>query len=120
MGWPWWWKANPARFVPEFMSVVQQATLRRKALLCCHNVGDFPTNDELQVGSIDVWWIKHDGGLLLLMAHLLRKHRVWKRCALRLHLITETGTDRTLLRERVLTLLQVRVRVRVGLGLGLG
>ena len=106
MGWPWWWKAKPTRFVPEFMSVVQQATLRRKALLCCHNVGDFPTNDELQTGSIDVWWIKHDGGLLLLMAHLLRKHRVWKRCALRLHLITETGTDRTLLRERVLTLLQ--------------
>jgi hypothetical protein len=95
MGWPWWWKAKPTRFVPEFMSVVQQATLRRKALLCCHNVGDFPTNDELQSGSIDVWWIKHDGGLLLLMAHLLRKHRVWKRCALRLHLITETGTDRT-------------------------
>ena len=44
--------------------MVQQATLRRKALLCCHNVGDFPTNDELQTGSIDVWWIKHDGGLL--------------------------------------------------------
>ena len=39
--------------------------LRRKALLCCHNVGDFPTNDELQDGPIDVWWIKHDGGLLV-------------------------------------------------------
>ena len=44
-------------------------------------------------------------GLLLLMAHLLRKHRVWQRCALRLHLITETGTDRAALRERVHTLL---------------
>ena len=53
-----------ARPRPRTRSVVQQATLRRKALLCCHNVGDFPTNDELQTGSIDVWWIKHDGGLL--------------------------------------------------------
>ena len=111
MGWPWWWKANPARFVPEFMSVVQQATLRRKALLCCHNVGDFPTNDELQVGSIDVWWIKHDGGLLLLISHLLQKHRLWKKCLLRLHLIIESGTDPQLVRERVHKLL-TRINIK--------
>ena len=62
---------------------VRAATARRKALLCAHQLSDFPTNDDIQDGSIDVWWIKHDGGLLLLIAHLLRKHRVCAaaRCA---------------------------------------
>ncbi len=53
---------QPAQLRPEFLSVIKQATLRRKALLCCHNLRDFPTSDQPQDGPIDVWWIKHDGG----------------------------------------------------------
>jgi hypothetical protein len=83
-----------------------QATLRQKALLVCHNIKDFPNNDEPQTGYIDVWWIKHDGGLLLLISHLLQKHRVWRRCDLRLHLITEMGTDPQQLKDRVHKLLR--------------
>jgi len=105
MGWPWWWQSNPTKFVPAFINTVQQATTLRKAVLLCHNIKDFPTNDELQEGYIDVWWIKHDGGLLLLISHLLQKHRVWKKCRLRLHLITEVGTNTTLLQERMHKLL---------------
>ena len=71
----------------------------------CHNLKDFPSNDEPQTGYVDVWWVKHDGGLLLLLSHLLQKHRVWRRCSLRLHLITETGSDPDYLRERVHKLL---------------
>ena len=66
---------------------------------------DFPANDEPQTGFIDVWWIKHDGGLLLLISHLLQKHRVWRRCGLRLHLITEVGTDPVQLKARIHKLL---------------
>merc|ERR1719478_360084 len=81
---------------------MQQATMRHKAVLLYHNMKDFPTEKEAaQEGFIDVWWIKHDGGLLLLISHLLQKHRVWRRCGLRLHLITEVGTDPNLLRQRV-------------------
>ena len=138
MGWPWWWKTNEQKFVPEFLSTIHQATLRQKAMLVCHNIKDFPTNQEPQVtatcwppdrhpldtrwpsecrlillptprapqgGYIDVWWIKHDGGLLLLISHLLQKHRVWKKCGLRLHLITETGSDPEHLKVRVHRLL---------------
>ena len=65
MGWPWWWKSQPEKYVPEFLSTIHQATLRQKALLVCHNVKDFPTNDEPQSGFIDVWWIKHDGAPLI-------------------------------------------------------
>lgn len=58
-------------------------------------------------GFIDVWWIKHDGGLLLLLANLLRKHRLWRRCALRLHLVTDSRSDATIIRARMMRLLSI-------------
>ena len=33
--------------------------------------GVFPT--EKQYGTIDIWWIVHDGGMMLLLPFLLRK-----------------------------------------------
>lgn len=38
-------------------------------------------------GTIDVWWIVHDGGLLMLLPFLLRKHKTWKNTKLRLFTI---------------------------------
>lgn len=41
-------------------------------------------------GTIDVWWIVHDGGLLLLLPHLIHEHAAWKHCRVRLFsVITE-------------------------------
>ena len=57
MGWPWWWRRDPKRYVPEFFSTINQATLWQKTVLLYHNITDFPTNDEMLGGFIDVWWI---------------------------------------------------------------
>lgn len=36
----------------------------------------FPGNPErFSEGSIDVWWIVHDGGMLMLLPFLLRHHK---------------------------------------------
>lgn len=44
----------------------------------------------LQVsGFIDVWWIVHDGGLLMLLPFLLRQHRTWKNCKLRIFTVAQ-------------------------------
>jgi len=41
------------------------------------NVDLFPHNQQrLSGGHIDVWWIVHDGGLLMLLPFLLRQHKV--------------------------------------------
>ena len=47
MGWPWWWRANPQKYVPEFLLTMGQATLWHKTVLLCHNVKDFPTLEEV-------------------------------------------------------------------------
>lgn len=41
------------------------------------NVDLFPHNQQrFSSGHIDVWWIVHDGGLLMLLPFLLRQHKV--------------------------------------------
>lgn len=40
-------------------------------------------------GNIDVWWIVHDGGLLMLISFLLRKHKTWKNCYLRIFTVAQ-------------------------------
>lgn len=56
---------------------VRETTAAHQALLVAKNVDSFPTNaDRLGEGTIDVWWIVHDGGLLMLLPFLLRQHKV--------------------------------------------
>ena len=53
-------------------------------------------------GTIDVWWLIHDGGILVLLPYLMKRHRVWRECRLRLFAIApktfvdKAGTERRL------------------------
>lgn len=40
-------------------------------------------------GYLDVWWIVHDGGLLMLLPFLLRQNKTWKNTRLRLFTIAQ-------------------------------
>ena len=48
---------------------------------------------DTQQGTIDVWWIMHDGGLLLLIVFLLKKNKIWHKCKLRLFTIAQEHED---------------------------
>lgn len=49
------------------------------ALLVPKNISSYPSNGErFTEGHIDVWWIVHDGGMLMLLPFLLRQHKVRK------------------------------------------
>jgi len=41
------------------------------------------------VGNIDVWWVVHDGGMLVLLPFLLKQHRTWKNCRLRIFTVAQ-------------------------------
>ena len=46
-------------------------------MLVAKNIDLFPQNQErFSDGNIDVWWIVHDGGMLMLLPFLLRQHKV--------------------------------------------
>lgn len=60
-----------------FQELVRETTAGHLALLVTKNVSMFPGNPErFSEGSIDVWWIVHDGGMLMLLPFLLRHHKV--------------------------------------------
>lgn len=54
-------------------------TAAHLALLVPKNISLFPSNSEpCTEGYIDVWWIVHDGGMLMLLPFLLRQHKARK------------------------------------------
>lgn len=65
----------PPLFSPDTVRVTTAAHL---ALLVPKNISLFPTNSEpCTDGYIDIWWIVHDGGMLMLLPFLLRQHKVF-------------------------------------------
>lgn len=56
---------------------MRETTAAHQALLVAKNIDHFPSNQErLKDGTVDVWWIVHDGGLLMLLPFLLKQHKV--------------------------------------------
>jgi amino acid transporter len=43
-------------------------------------------------GTIDVWWVVQDGGLLLLLSYLLRRHSTWRTCRVRVFCVVPAST----------------------------
>ena len=56
----------------------------QEALLVPRGIDQFPDNTERLEGHMDVWWIVHDGGMMILLLFLLKQHKVWRRCKLRI------------------------------------
>ena len=48
----------------------------QEALLVARKIDAFPRNVERLEGSVDVWWIVHDGGLMILLLFLLKQRKV--------------------------------------------
>uniref|UniRef100_A0A673GTY1 Solute carrier family 12 member 7-like n=1 Tax=Sinocyclocheilus rhinocerous TaxID=307959 RepID=A0A673GTY1_9TELE len=91
MAWPANWKqAESSLSWKNFIETVRETTAVHQALLVAKNIDTFPTNqDRLAEGTIDVWWIVHDGGLLMLLPFLLRQHKVWRRCKMRIFTVAQ-------------------------------
>uniref|UniRef100_H2QQK9 Solute carrier family 12 member 7 n=1 Tax=Pan troglodytes TaxID=9598 RepID=H2QQK9_PANTR len=82
MAWPASWKQEDNPFSwKNFVDTVRDTTAAHQALLVAKNVDSFPQNQErFGGGHVDVWWIVHDGGMLMLLPFLLRQHKVGRKC----------------------------------------
>ncbi|XP_060800074.1 solute carrier family 12 member 7-like isoform X2 [Neoarius graeffei] len=91
MSWPRNWRqAEDATSWKNFIETVRETTAAHHALLVAKNIDVFPSNTErLAEGTIDVWWIVHDGGLLMLLPFLLCQHKVWKKCKMRIFTVAQ-------------------------------
>ncbi|XP_074544540.1 solute carrier family 12 member 7-like isoform X2 [Halichoeres trimaculatus] len=91
MAWPAGWKhARDSLARRNFIETVRETTAAHQALLVAKNIDHFPGNQErLKEGNIDVWWIVHDGGLLMLLPFLLSQHKVWRKCKMRIFTVAQ-------------------------------
>ncbi|XP_070830482.1 solute carrier family 12 member 7-like isoform X3 [Chaetodon trifascialis] len=91
MAWPAGWKqARDLSARRNFIETIKETTAAHQALLVAKNIDHFPSNlERLKEGSIDVWWIVHDGGLLMLLPFLLSQHKVWRKCKMRIFTVAQ-------------------------------
>ncbi|XP_051969312.1 solute carrier family 12 member 7 isoform X3 [Xyrauchen texanus] len=90
MAWPGNWKqSNDPQSWKSFIETIRETTAAHQALLVAKNVDSFPHQERLTEGTIDVWWIVHDGGMLMLLPFLLRQHKVWRKCKMRIFTVAQ-------------------------------
>ncbi|CAH2050752.1 unnamed protein product, partial [Iphiclides podalirius] len=85
LGWPYGWRQSEDKRTWEvFLDTVRAVTAARMVMLVPKGINFFPDSSEKVAGNIDIWWIVHDGGMLMLLPFLLKQHRTWKNCKMRI------------------------------------
>uniref|UniRef100_A0A8C9WD86 Solute carrier family 12 member 5a n=1 Tax=Scleropages formosus TaxID=113540 RepID=A0A8C9WD86_SCLFO len=107
VSWPRNWKqAEDHQTWRNFIELVRETTAAHLALLVPKNITAFPSNGErFTEGSIDVWWIVHDGGMLMLLPFLLRQHKVWRKCKMRIFTVAQMDDNSIQMKKDLTTFL---------------
>uniref|UniRef100_A0AAY4CHE3 Uncharacterized protein n=1 Tax=Denticeps clupeoides TaxID=299321 RepID=A0AAY4CHE3_9TELE len=108
VSWPRNWKqAEEHQSWRNFIGeLVRETTSASLALLVPKNIAAFPSNGErFTEGFIDVWWIVHDGGMLMLLPFLLRQHKVWRKCKMRIFTVAQMDDNSIQMKKDLTTFL---------------
>uniref|UniRef100_A0A1A8IHC2 Solute carrier family 12 (Potassium/chloride transporters), member 6 n=1 Tax=Nothobranchius kuhntae TaxID=321403 RepID=A0A1A8IHC2_NOTKU len=116
MGWPHAWRqSEDPQAWKTFINTVRVTTAAHLALLVPKNISLFPSNSEpCTEGYIDVWWIVHDGGMLMLLPFLLRQHKVWRKCGMRIFTVAQLEDNSIQMKKDLATFLyHLRIEAEV-------
>ncbi|KAM6942564.1 solute carrier family 12 member 4 isoform 1-T1 [Xenentodon cancila] len=116
MGWPYGWRqSEDPRAWKTFINTVRCTTAAHLALMVPKNVSFYPSNHErFTDGNIDVWWIVHDGGMLMLLPFLLKQHKVWRKCKMRIFTVAQMDDNSIQMKKDLATFLyQLRIEAEV-------
>lgn len=110
--WPSNWErlseSSKKSHVDRFKTVIAA----KKAIMVVKGAAKLPDNLARLAGFVDVWWLVHDGGLILLIPYLLSLHKVWRGCTIRVFVVVTRADDNpNELKRRAETHLE-RVRIR--------
>ncbi|CAL2039991.1 unnamed protein product [Caenorhabditis brenneri] len=90
LSWPDDWRSEQDWVVAnKFVSAIRAISAAKCAIMVPKYAEKFPANGTKVSGFIDVWWVVHDGGLLMLLPFLLRQHKTWKNTTVRLFAIAQ-------------------------------
>ncbi|XP_017090295.1 solute carrier family 12 member 4 isoform X2 [Drosophila bipectinata] len=89
VGWPYSWRQEGRNSWKTFIQTVRTVAACHMALLVPKGINFYPESNHKIGGNIDIWWIVHDGGLLMLLPFLLKQHRTWRNCKLRIFTVAQ-------------------------------
>jgi len=93
VSWPFSWVVVPDARV-RFIQTVQVCSVFEKVIIVAKEGHSFPLNGaKIRKGTIDIWWVVADGGIMLLLAFLLNQNEVWKGSQIRLFAIIDQQND---------------------------
>ncbi|CAK9294591.1 unnamed protein product [Gordionus sp. m RMFG-2023] len=119
IAWPRNWKRinNGIPSWKMFVDVVRAASAGNMAIMVMKGCDKFPSKkDRIGPGTIDVWWIVHDGGLLMLIPFLLKQNKVWKNCVTRIFTVAQFEDNSVLLKknlENFIYSLRIKAQVEI-------
>lgn len=98
----------------SFVHTIQCVSKGQQALLVARNIDSFPSNTERLDGNVDVWWIVHDGGLMILLLFLLKRHKVWRKCNLRIFTVAQLEDNSIQMKKDLESFMyQLRIKAQV-------
>ncbi|KAJ3392015.1 hypothetical protein HDU84_004943 [Entophlyctis sp. JEL0112] len=98
----------PTTMTSSFAHMVRGIMLLDKALLLVKGINDLPVTKTSNTKPVDIYWMLLDGGIMMLITHILMKHSCWRESPLRVFIIANDCESAS--HERMKQKLQMTLR----------
>ncbi|XP_020273287.1 cation-chloride cotransporter 1 [Asparagus officinalis] len=88
-----WRRENLSQIPSTFVSIINDCIIANKAVVIVKGLDEWPGEYQRQYGTIDLYWIVRDGGLMLLLSQLLLTKASFESCKIQVFCIAEEDTE---------------------------
>ncbi|KAJ4981532.1 hypothetical protein NE237_032369 [Protea cynaroides] len=88
-----WRRENLTQIPANFVSIINDCIVANKAVVIVKGLDEWPNEYQRQDGTIDLYWIVRDGGLMLLLSQLLLTKESFESCKIQVFCIAEEDAD---------------------------
>ncbi|EPS64392.1 hypothetical protein M569_10388, partial [Genlisea aurea] len=96
-----WRRENLTEIPATFVGIINDCIVANKAVVIVKGLDEWPNEYQRQYGTIDLYWIVKDGGLMLLLSQLLLTKESFESCKIQVFCIAEEDSDAEELRADV-------------------
>uniref|UniRef100_A0A453AEW9 SLC12A transporter C-terminal domain-containing protein n=2 Tax=Aegilops tauschii TaxID=37682 RepID=A0A453AEW9_AEGTS len=94
MRYPEIWRSENLTQIPStFVGIINDCITANKAVVTVKGLDEWPNEYQRQYGTIDLYWIVRDGGLMLLLSQLLLTKDSFEDCKIQVFCIAEEDTE---------------------------
>lgn len=96
-----WRRENLTEIPATFVGIINDCIVANKAVVIVKGLDEWPNEYQRQYGTIDLYWIVRDGGLMLLLSQLLLTKESFESCKIQVFCIAEEDVDAEALKADV-------------------